>query len=176
MLTESKGQIQFIKNLSQEIASNSNLKIHFLGRGPRIRDRIEHFSNIFNISDRVVMHGYQPRRYTLSLIKSCQLVVIPSMWDEPFGRVPLEAALMKRACVSFDSGGLVESIIHDKTGIIIKKGDFKKLYESIVQLQNNPEKRIKLGLNAYSHLMEKYDIFNIKQKFDSIWFEKNLNS
>ena len=41
-----------------------------------------------------------------ALINAASLVVVPSRWDEPFGLVALEAALMARPVVAARVGGL----------------------------------------------------------------------
>ena len=44
------------------------------------------------------------------------VVAMPSITPEPFGRVALEAQAMGRPVVAFDHGGATESIRHDETG------------------------------------------------------------
>ena len=38
------------------------------------------------------------------------VVVVPSKWDEPFGRIPLEAASFGIRSLVADTGGLAESV------------------------------------------------------------------
>jgi len=49
-------------------------------------------------------------------LMAADIVAMPSVTPEPFGRVSLEAQAMGRLVVAFDHGGAAESIIHGKTG------------------------------------------------------------
>ena len=51
------------------------------------------------------------------------VVVMPSVTPEPFGRVALEAQAMGRPVIAFDHGGASESILHEKTGWLAKPND-----------------------------------------------------
>ena len=85
-----------------------------------IRDRYnliakdEYFKKLIEESrgyeDRIVFTGYvfpedMPAIYTLG-----DVLVIPSMWEEPFGVVALEGMAMKVPIIATNSGGLVEAV------------------------------------------------------------------
>ena len=55
------------------------------------------------------------------------VVVMPSVTPEPFGRVAIEAQAMGRPVVAFDHGGTSESIVHGKTGWLAVPNDVKSL-------------------------------------------------
>ena len=59
------------------------------------------------------------------------VVVMPSITPEPFGRVALEAQAMGRPIVAFAHGGAVESIEHGKTGWLAMPGDVDSLTENL---------------------------------------------
>jgi glycosyltransferase involved in cell wall biosynthesis len=169
MITENKGQIQFIKNLHREIKRCEGIKIHFVGRGKRIEERIKYFSHKYEIDNKVLLHGYLSRMETYKMIKKCQLLVLPTLWDEPFGRVPLEAAIMKKPVIAFNSGGLSESIIDQKTGIIVEKDDFKMIFKRILELKNDSVERSRLGLSAKEKIIEKFSAEKIFKDYSKVW-------
>ena len=55
------------------------------------------------------------------------VVAMPSIVPEPFGRVAIEAQAMGRPVVAFNHGGAIESIIDQKTGFLAKAGDIVDL-------------------------------------------------
>ena len=61
------------------------------------------------------------------------VVVMPSITPEPFGRVALEAQAMGRPVVAFDHGGAAESIKHGQTGWLATPGDAENLAACIRQ-------------------------------------------
>ena len=59
------------------------------------------------------------------------VVVMPSITPEPFGRVALEAQAMGRPVVAFKHGGAAESIRHGETGWLVTPGDVDGLAAAI---------------------------------------------
>lgn len=94
--------------------------------------------------DRITNHGVDQGlegRFRLShevddmpaALMVADVVVMPSITPEPFGRVALEAQAMGRPVVAFDHGGAVESIKHGQTGWLAKPGDAESLAACIRQ-------------------------------------------
>ena len=81
------------------------------------------------------------------------VVVMPSVTPEPFGRVALEAQAMGRPIVAFAHGGAVESIEHEKTGWLAKPGDSNSLAENLrAALSLKPPARQAYANNARAHI------------------------
>jgi len=94
--------------------------------------------------DRITKHGVDQGlegRFRLShavddmpaALMVADVVVMPSITPEPFGRVALEAQAMGRPVVAFDHGGAVESIKHGQTGWLATPGDAESLAAYIRQ-------------------------------------------
>ncbi len=69
-----------------------------------------------------------------------RLVIIPSQWEEPFGRVALEAMYNRIPVIASKTGGLVESV--GSGGILVEK--FKKVdpwVEAVKRLDDPRERR-----------------------------------
>ena len=81
------------------------------------------------------------------------VVVMPSISPEPFGRVALEAQAMGRPIVAFAHGGAVESIEHRKTGWLATPGDAESLAANIrAALSLEPQARKALAKHARAHI------------------------
>ena len=81
------------------------------------------------------------------------VVAMPSITPEPFGRVALEAQAMGRPVVAFDHGGATESIRHDETGWLAIPGDVDSLAVALqAALDLNPRKRKTLATKARQHI------------------------
>ena len=66
-------------------------------------------------------------------LMAADIVVMPSVTPEPFGRVSLEAQAMGRLVVAFDHGGAAESIIHGQTGWLATPVDLDSLAECLTK-------------------------------------------
>ena len=81
------------------------------------------------------------------------VVVMPSITPEPFGRVALEAQAMGRPIVAFDHGGAVESIIPGKTGWLARPKDVKSLAEALVAALSLSRRNVKCWLRQLAGIL-----------------------
>lgn len=85
------------------------------------------------------------------------VVVMPSVTPEPFGRVALEAQAMGRPVIAFDHGGASESIIHEKTGWLAKPNDVGDLGNCIkTALSLSASQRRALARDTRSHITSSF--------------------
>ena len=93
------------------------------------------------------------------------VVVVASLTPEPFGRVAIEAQAMERPIVAFDHGGVAESIINGKTGILVKPGDVKQLEKAIVSLlKKSSSQRVKMGKKARKHILDNFSLLKMTER------------
>ena len=72
--------------------------------------------------------GFINHKKTLEILDKSEIAVVPSRWEEPFGRVALEAAACGCATITSATGGLLET---NNYLININKIDSEKLYSKI---------------------------------------------
>ncbi len=85
--------------------------------------------------------GFIDHRHALNILNKSEIAVVPSKWDEPFGRTALEASSRGCATIISDRGGLKETT---DNAIILKKLDIKNLCIEIRKLIKYPQKRKKI--------------------------------
>ena len=73
----------------------------------------------FNCSNNIFLNKYIDD--VSSLIKACDLLVVPSQEHESFGYTAVEAMAHKLPVVSTDVGGLPEVIVNEKTGYVVDR-------------------------------------------------------
>ncbi len=75
-----------------------------------------------------------------SLYAQADIVVFPSTWPEPFGRIAIEAMAAGKPIVGSAIGGIKETITKE-TGILVDPGNSQQLREAIMMLIHNPSLR-----------------------------------
>tara|TARA_B100001027_G_scaffold202640_1_gene163540 strand:+ start:1412 stop:3535 length:2124 start_codon:yes stop_codon:yes gene_type:complete len=85
--------------------------------------------------------GFLNHKKTLNILNQSEIGVVPSRWEEPFGRTALEASSRGCATIISDRGGLKETT---DEAIILKKLDVRNLFNVIKKLINNPKLRKKI--------------------------------
>ena len=97
--------------------------------------------------------GFINHKDTLKLLNKSEIAVVPSRWDEPFGRTALESSSRGCATIISNRGGLTETTDY---ALILKKLDTKNIYQEIKMLIKHPQKKRKiqkLGRKNIKHLI-----------------------
>ena len=97
--------------------------------------------------------GFLNHKKTLNILNQSEISVVPSRWEEPFGRTSLEASSRGCATIISNRGGLTETT---DAAIILKSLNSDDLYLEIKKLIKNNKKRKFLqskGRNNIKHLI-----------------------
>jgi len=97
--------------------------------------------------------GFVNHKKTLNILNRSEIAVVPSRWNEPFGRTSLEATSRGCATIISNRGGLKETT---DTAIILKNLSSRELYAEIKKLITNHKKRKalqSLGRKNVKHLI-----------------------
>lgn len=97
------------------------------------------------ILDRVRFAGWVNTREKVNYIANTKMVVVPSIWPEPFGLVGLESMHLKKPVVGFDVGGISEWLHDGDNGILVPRGDAEKLSDALNYLLLNPDTASEMG-------------------------------
>jgi D-inositol-3-phosphate glycosyltransferase len=84
------------------------------------------------------------------------VVLYPTIKDEPFGLVPIEAMACGRPVVASNCGGIVESVQSGVTGWLAAPGDSEALAERIAALLNEPDEAAAMGLAGRRRVEEMF--------------------
>lgn len=155
-LNGAKGQLEFIQNSLDHLKLHPQVRISIVGKGDRLQKRIERMLHAAGLLDRVTFTGFLDREALFEVIGSASIVVLPTLWPEPFGRVPLEAGLCRRPVVSFKSGGMVESIVDGETGYLVDKENYEDLWHRIVDLLQDKSKQRRMGEAGFQQVNKRY--------------------
>ena len=67
---------------------------------------------------------------------ACDVLIAPSVWDEPFGRIVIEANQYGLPVIGSDRGGIKEILAFTKTGEVFPAEDVGALADKIVDFAN----------------------------------------
>ncbi len=98
--------------------------------------------------DRVAFLGFVPGDELWRLMAQATVVVVPSIWAEPYGLVALEAMCQGTPVIVANSGGLPEIVGGSKGGIIVPPGDAKALAKAINKIIGDDELQVSMGKAA----------------------------
>jgi glycosyltransferase involved in cell wall biosynthesis len=96
------------------------------------------------------------------------VVVVPSEYPEPFGRVSVEAQACGTAVVCSDAGGLPETLAPGTSGVLARKGDPAYLAATILELVRDPARRRRMGLAGRQFACSNFSFDRIARDFEEL--------
>ena len=100
------------------------------------------------------MPGFCDAEKVEQIFREAWVVAVPSIWDEPFGHVALEAMMIGVAVVASNSGGLPEFLTDGKEGFLCPPGDVKALATALLKVCGDRGVAERLGAAAQQRAME----------------------
>ncbi len=126
-LNPSKGYDIYRDAIIKILDEFKDWKAYSIGDESRNKPIINHINHI--------ELGYLSHKEVLNFLSKTEIAVVPSRWEEPFGRTALEASSRGCATIISNRGGLPETSDHC---ILLKKLDSKNLYNEIKSLITKP--------------------------------------
>jgi len=118
-----------------------NWKAYSIGDEKRNKPIIKH--------ERHFELGYLKQDDVLNFLKKTEIAVVPSRWEEPYGRTALEASSRGCATIISGRGGLSETTDHC---VILNKLNPDELYKEIKKLILNKKLRKKLQIQGFKNV------------------------
>jgi glycosyltransferase involved in cell wall biosynthesis len=107
--------------------------------------------------------GYQPFDTVQALFSRAAIAVVPSVWEEPLGRVAIEALAGGCALVTSGRGGLAEIVNDDCAAVCAPT--VQALRATLETLIAHPELRHQLSRNAIDRA-KAYDLMAVTRDLD----------
>ena len=146
-LNKNKGYDLFGEAIIKILNKYKDWKAYVAGDEPR--DKL-----IYNHPNLKIL-GFQSHKKIINLLKKTSISVVCSRWDEPFGRVSLEASANGCAVIISNRGGLPDT---NKYAVVLEKLNVSTLFKKIDFLIKNKSKRIIIQKKSYKnfYLTNKY--------------------
>jgi glycosyltransferase involved in cell wall biosynthesis len=107
------------------------------------------------VDDRAQLLGAVARSEVPALLRSADLVAcVP--WYEPFGIVPLEAMACGVPVVGSAVGGLLDTVQHGRTGLLVPPRDPQAVAAAAARLLGNTSLRAQMGAEAAARVRQDY--------------------
>ncbi|MBI3252956.1 MAG: lipopolysaccharide heptosyltransferase II [Candidatus Omnitrophica bacterium] len=138
-LTPIKGHPLFLKAMARVVRVFPNVKIQIIGDAPKpqYKEELLGLARHLGLSEAVEFLG---TRYDIpELLSGMTMLVVPSVGEEAFGRVAIEAGACGVPVVATRMGGLIDILEDEKDGLLVGPDDPRVLADAILRLLKNPE-------------------------------------
>lgn len=143
---------------------HANIKLIFAGKGTLLNFVLDSCNN----DSRISYAGFLSEQEINILLKECDVLICPSLWEEPFGRVILDAYANGLPAIVTNIGGLPELVEQGKTGWIVERGNSKQLADTIQLIAEDPSILNSYRRNLYAQL-QKFSLQKQITEFEKIY-------
>ncbi|HEU9085094.1 TPA: glycosyltransferase family 4 protein, partial [Streptococcus pneumoniae] len=165
-ILEIKGVFNLVKAFKKLTSPEISLKI--VGKGKDL----EKLQKEIESDPRIQYLGFQDTETLYKTYQNSDVLVVPSAWDEPFGRVVIEGNANGLPVITSDRGGLPEIVQTVGGGEIFTDESGNTLYsllKKFVEMEN---------YNVYYQcILENIDIYSIEkqsEKFTNLYLDKEI--
>lgn len=144
-----KGQETLIDALQAVLAEFPSVKLVLAGRGPRL-DAARRMAVERGVGANVIFTGRVSDEELAALYQCCDVFALPA-GEEPgghvegFGLVYAEAQAYGKPVIAGRSGGTLDAVIDEKTGLLIEAGNPSAASTALLRLLNDPQLARSLG-------------------------------
>ena len=171
-LNSAKGFDKFAMAIIKILNKYKNWKSFAIGDEPREKYYFKH--------SRLMFTGWIPQDKVLKLYNKSSITVVPSLWEEPFGRSSLESGSRGNAVIISKKGGLPETI-HNP--IFLKNISSESIFSEIERLIKSKKLLKKIQIDSFKnplHLIKNNSKIIDQHRHEAIYpinkFNINKNS
>jgi glycogen synthase len=148
-LVSDKGVSLLLDALAQLKLTGLTPSLTIIGNGPEETNLHQQAKEV-GIYEQVNFAGVKLDRELAKSLNTHQIMVVPSLWDEPFGIVALEGIACGCVVVGSEGGGLKDAI--GECGVTFPNGSVDRLTEVLLDLLTAPEQLTTYRKKAKAHL------------------------
>lgn len=171
-----KGHEYLIKAVGELIKSGANIELRIIGEG-YLREELSQQINKSGYSSFIHLLGARTPAQVLNELKNSHIFAltgiddIPKSGIETQGMVLIEAQSLGLPIVSSRVGGIPESLIHEKTGLLCEPKNIESIKNALQHFIEHPDIRSSFGVAGRKFVVEK---FSLEKMLESFIEEYNL--
>ncbi|NDJ78820.1 MAG: glycosyltransferase family 4 protein [Chloroflexi bacterium] len=119
-----------------------------------------------NLSDHVTFVKFTDRNDLPAIYRAHDILLFPSVWEEPFGITVLEAMSSGLAVIGTGTGGGSEILEHDVNGLVYPKEDAAACAGCIARLVDDPDTYERLRQNGRASVEHHFDLDAVIDKIE----------
>jgi glycosyltransferase involved in cell wall biosynthesis len=156
ILEERKGHIYLLKSLKllKQQGYSDRMPIVLIEGGGPLLQSLKKFVVDNDLNNDVLFIGNEQNVF--NLLNAVDVIILPSISNEDFPNVVLEAMSLGKTVIASRLAGIPEQIEHMKTGILVKPKDADELADAMAQILNDKLLCKSMGKKALSKFNQEF--------------------
>jgi glycosyltransferase involved in cell wall biosynthesis len=160
-----KGMLQLADAANQAMVTVPTLKVFWLGDG-RAADALDNKINGGGFASRHARHKWTAD--VRPFYAAMDMLAIPSVESETFGRVSIEAQASGVPVLCSDIGGIPETLLPGETGLLLPPGDIPAWRDAIVSLSGDEKLRASMAEQGRHWVQQHFSAQVIGRQFETL--------
>jgi len=148
-LVSDKGAVIAVQAIARLHDAGHAMPLTILGEGPE-RAALTAEAERLGVAGLVRFVGRQAPEGVAALLRAARYLLVPSLWEEPFGIVALEGIACGCLVVATDGGGLADAV--GGAGLLVPRGDVDAMAAALTRLETDVALRSRLEAARAAHL------------------------
>jgi glycosyltransferase involved in cell wall biosynthesis len=169
-LVAEKGVDTAIQAMKTLIADQAGRKIRLSLAGSGSADYQSYLQRLVaqaGLGEYVSFLGHVPPEDMPRLLQKFDVLLVPSIWEEPFSRMVLEGMISGLVVVATPTGGTIEILEDGENGLLFTPGDPEDLARKITLLVEDPHLRQKLGNAGRQTVIERFTVTRMMDEIEN---------
>ncbi len=167
-LTKEKG-IRFLLRAMPLILKETDCKLVIVGDGEE-KPFLMQIAKDLKIDRHLIFAGRIPSVLVPQAYSAADVVVVPSIWPDPFPYVPLEALAMKTPVIASNVGGLPEVVRHKKNGLLVRPYNVEELANAVQDILSDEHQAQQMGLEGRMIVEKEYNLSLMLERYKKLYF------
>lgn len=155
-LSKEKGAIYLLKAMPTILNNFPKIHLHIIGKGPE-KEYLYKLVNKLGITNNVTFIDHVTNDKVEHFYENSAITIIPSVCEESFSLVGIEAMSVGRPVIASKVGGIPEWLEDGQTGYLVDPGNSEQIAEKVIKLLSNKKLLLRMGINA-NRKSKKYSI------------------
>lgn len=137
-----------LRSLANAVAKSPGIRVRVVGQGPEATG-LAHVAG-------VEMVGELPRVAVIAEMRAATALVVPSIWNEMFGLVTVEAFANGLPVIASRIGALAHIVRDGETGLLFEPGNADELAAKLQWASQHPQEMASMGRQARAEYEARY--------------------
>lgn len=134
---------------------------------PVYEDQLHQLVQQSGLTNHVMFLGWMPPAEIPALLRKFDVLVLPSVWPEPFSRSVLEGMISGLVVVATRTGGTPEIIVDGENGLLFQPNDPDELATKLNSLADDLELRTKIANAGRRTILERFTMTKMMDEIES---------
>jgi glycosyltransferase involved in cell wall biosynthesis len=151
-------------------AMRERVELTVVGAGRVDDTQLRDLARELQLDDRIEWLPLLSQTELAEQYRRAALHVVPAL-EEGLGLTAVESLLSETPVVAFDSGGLPDIVLHERTGLLVSPGDEAALATALDSLIADPVRRAEMGRAGRAHALGTFGAAGVARRYASLYRE-----